>query len=119
MNTLAPTSQRGVRRVWSLILLALLFVTTAAALRAQGSTVRVETFSLRLNGEVVVEKPRGTTRVEAWDFQTVRVVAEKKGPAGSPIEPGELVLMGAQNSVIVQCRQGFGRIDLTIYVPNS
>jgi len=49
----------------------------------------------------------------------VRVVAEKKGAAGNSLEPGELVLMGAQNSVIVQCRQGFGRIDLTIYVPNS
>src|SRR5712691_4754280 len=118
MNTLAPTSRRGVRRVRSLILFALVFV-TAATLRAQGIAVRVEAFSLRLNGEVVVENPRGATRVEAWDFQTVRVVAEKKGPAGSSLEPGELVLMGAQNSVIVQCRQGIGRIDLTIYVPNS
>jgi len=119
MNTLAPTSRRGVRRVGSILLFAILFVTTAAALQAQGSAVRVETFSLRLNGEVVVENARGSTRVEAWDFQTVRVVAEKKGAAGNSLEPGELVLMGAQNSVIVQCRQGFGRIDLTIYVPNS
>jgi len=119
MNILAPTSRRGVRRVRSLILFALVFVTAAATLRAQGSAVRVETFSLRLNGEVVVENPRGATRVEAWDFQTVRVVAEKKGPAGSALEPGELVLMGAQNSVIVQCKQGSGRIDLTIYLPNS
>jgi VWFA-related protein len=119
MKTLAPTSRRGVRRVGSLLLFALLFVTTAAALQSQGSAIRVETFSLRLNGEVVVENPRGATRVEAWDFQTVRVVAEKKGAAGGSLESGELVLMGAQNSVIVQCRQGFGRIDLTIYVPNS
>src|SRR6266436_2333167 len=118
MNTLAPTSRRGVHRVRSLILFALVFG-IAATLRAQGSAIRVETFSLRLNGEVVVENPRGATRVEAWDFQTVRVLAEKKGPAGSSLEPGELVLMGAQNSVIVQCRQGFGRIDLTIYVPSS
>jgi VWFA-related protein len=27
--------------------------------------------------------------------------------------------MGAQNSIIVQCKQGVGRIDLTLYVPNS
>jgi VWFA-related protein len=119
MKTLAPIHRRGVCRVGSLLLFALLFSSTAAALQAQGSAVRVETFSLRLNGEVVVENPRGATRIESWDFQTVRVVAEKKGPAGSSIESGELVLMGAQNSVIVQCRQGSGRIDLTIYVPNS
>jgi VWFA-related protein len=119
MKTLAPKHRRGVCRVRSLLLFALAFVTVAATLRAQGSAVRVETFSLRLNGEVVVENPRGATRVESWDFQTVRVVAEKKDPAGSSIEPGELVLMGAQNSVIVQCKQGAGRIDLTIYVPNS
>lgn len=119
MKTLAPTHRRGVRRVRSLLLFAFVCVTAAATLRAQGSAVRVETFSLKLNGEVVVENPRGATRVESWDYQTVRVVAEKKGPAGSSIEPGELVLMGAQNSVIIQCKQGPGRIDLTLYVPNS
>src|ERR1700693_1348803 len=119
MKTLAPTNRRGVYRVRSLLLFVFVFVAAGATLRAQGSAVRVETFSLKLNGEVVVENPRGATRVESWDYQTVRVVAEKKGPAGSSIEPGELVLMGAQNSVIVQCKQGAGRIDLTIYVPNS
>jgi len=95
------------------------FVTAVATLRAQGSAVRVETFSLKLNGEVVVENPRGATRVESWNYQTVRVVAEKKGPAGSSIDPGELVLMGALNSVIVQCKPGPGRIDLTVYLPSS
>lgn len=119
MKSLAPTHRRGVCRACSLLLFALVFVTAAATLRAQGSAVRVETFSLKLNGEVVVENPRGATRVESWDYQTVRVVAEKKSPAGSSIDPGELVLMGALNSVIVQCKQGPGRIDLTIYVPNS
>jgi len=119
MKTLAPTHRGGVCRIRSLVLFAILFITPAATLRAQGSAVRVETFSLRLNGEVVVENARGATRVEAWDYQTVRVVAEKKGPAGSSIEPGELVLMGAQNSVIVQCKQGTGRIDLTLYVPST
>jgi hypothetical protein len=76
MKTLAPIHRRGVCRVGSLLLFALLFSTAAAALQAQGSAVRVETFSLKLNGEVVVENPRGATRVESWDFQTVRVVAE-------------------------------------------
>jgi VWFA-related protein len=119
MKTLAPTNRRGVRRARSFLLFAFVFVTAAATLRAQGSAVRVETFSLKLNGEVLVENPRGATRVESWAYQTVRVVAEKKGPAGSSIEPGELVLMGAQNSVIVQCKQGPGRIDVTLYVPHS
>ena len=119
MKTLAPTSRRGVHRVRVLVLFAFVFVTAAATLRAQGSAVRVETFSLRPNGEVVVENSRGATRVESWDYQTVRVVAEKKGPAGGSIVPSELVLMGAQNSVIVQCKQGAGRIDLTLYVPNN
>ena len=119
MKSIAPTHRRGVRRACSILLFALVFVTAAATLCAQGSAVRVETFSLKLNGEVVVENPRGATRVESWDYQTVRVVAEKKSPAGSSIDPGELVLMGALNSVIVQCKQGPGRIDLTIYVPNS
>jgi hypothetical protein len=35
------------------------------------------------------------------------------------MDPGELVLMGALNSVIVQCKPGPGRIDLTLYVPHS
>jgi VWFA-related protein len=119
MKTLAPKHRRGVRRVGSMLLFALAFVTAAATLRAQGSAVRVETFSLKLNGEVVVENARGTTRIESWDYQTVRVIAEKNAAAGSSIEPGELVLMGAQNSIIVQCKQGSGRIDLTLYVPQS
>jgi VWFA-related protein len=66
---------------------------------------------------VTVENPRGETRVESWDSQTVRVVAEKRAPNAKPIEPGELVLMGAQNSIIVQCKPGIGQVDLTVYVP--
>ena len=119
MKSFAPTRRPGVRRVCSLFLLVFVFVTAAVMLHAQGSAVRVETFSLKLNGEVVIENPRGATRVESWDYQTVRVVAEKKGPAGSSIDPGELVLMGALNSVMVQCKQGSGRIDLTLYVPSN
>jgi VWFA-related protein len=119
MKVLAPKRQRGIRCACTILLLAIVLVAAVATLRAQGSAVRVETFSLKPNGEVAVENPRGSTRVESWGFQTVRIVAEKKGPAGSLIEPGELVLMGAQNSVIVQCKPGQGRIDLIIYVPNS
>jgi VWFA-related protein len=118
MKTLAPTN-RGTSCVRSLFLCACVVVTASVTIRAQNSSMRVETFSLKPNGEVAVENPRGATRIETWDFKTVRVVAEKKGPAGSSIEPGELVLMGAQNSIIIQCRQGAGRIDLTIYVPHS
>jgi VWFA-related protein len=119
MKSLAPTRRRGVRGVCSLFLFVITFIASPAMLRGQGSAVRVETFSLKLNGEVVIENSRGATRVESWDYQTVRVVAEKKGTGGSSIDPGELVLMGALNSVIVQCKQGSGRIDLTLYVPNS
>jgi VWFA-related protein len=118
MKTLAPTN-RGTICVRSFFLCACVVVTASVTIRAQSSSMRVETFSLKPNGEVAVENPRGATRVETWDSTTVRVVAEKKGPAGSSIEPGELVLMGAQNSIIVQCRQGAGRIDLTLYVPHS
>ena len=115
----SPHEWRGVRRACSLFLLSLVIVIASPALRAQGSAVRVETFSLKPNGEVIVENPRGATRVESWDYQTVRVVAEKKGPAATQIDPGELVLMGALNSVILQCKQGQGIIDLTLYVPHN
>ena len=119
MNTSAPTLRCDTHRVRSLFLFAFVFVVATATLRAQGTAVRVETFSLRANGEVSVENPRGATRVESWDQQTVRVVAEKTAPPASRIEPGELVLMGAQNSVIVACKPGAGRIDLTLYVPRN
>ncbi|MEK6325280.1 MAG: VWA domain-containing protein [Acidobacteriota bacterium] len=119
MKILAPTNRRGINCARSLFLCACVLLTATVMLRAQSTAVRVETFSLKPNGEVAVENPRGATRVESWDSQTVRVVAEKKGPAGSSIEPGELVLMGAQNSIIVQCKQGAGRIDITLYVPHT
>jgi len=119
MKTLAPTNRHGVRRACSSLLVAFVLVAAGDTLRAQGSAVRVETFSLKVDGEVVVENSRGATRVESWEQQTVRVVAEKKGTAGSALEGGELVLMGALNSVIIQCRQGTGRIDLTIYAPSN
>lgn len=118
MKTLAPTN-RGTDCVRSLFLCACVVITASVTIRAQSTSMRVETFSLKPNGEVAVENPRGAIRVETWDSKTVRVLAEKKSPAGSSIEPGELVLMGAQNSIIVRCRQGSGRIDITLYVPHS
>src|SRR6266498_3301676 len=102
MKTFDPIHRRGLHRVIVPVLCAIVFAGAALTLRAQGSAVRVETFSLRPNGEVAVENPRGATRIESWDYQTVRVVAEKKSSAGGSIDPGELVLMGAQNSGIVQ-----------------
>jgi VWFA-related protein len=119
MKLSAPTIRRGVSRVRSLLVFASLFVVTAVTLKGQESAVRVETFSMKQNGEVSIENARGNTRVESWDYQTVRVVAEKKSNSGAAIEPGELVLMGAQGSVIVQCKPGSGKIDLTLYVPNT
>lgn len=116
MKTLAPT-RRGLRRVSSLFFFLSAVLVMSSLTRAQGTAVRVETFSLKPGGEVAVENPRGETRIEAWDFQTVRVVAEKRASAASSIEPGEFVLMGAQNSIIVQCKPGTGQIDLTVYVP--
>ena len=118
MKTLAPATRRDIRRVRSLFLFAFVFLLASTTPRAQGTAVRTETFSLKPGGEIVVENARGATRVESWDYQTVRVLAEKRAP-GSSIEPGELVLMGAQNSLIVQCRQGSDRIDLTLYVPHG
>lgn len=119
MNNSAPMNQRGGYRLPVLLLFTFVFVNAAVTLYAQGSSVRVETFSLKPDGGVFVENSRGATRVESWDYQTVRITAEKKDTAGSPMGPGELVLMSAQNSVIVQCKQGSGRIDLTLYVPNG
>src|SRR5512143_1159692 len=119
MNNSAPMNQRGGYRLLVHLLFPFVFVTASVPLHAQGSAVRVETFSLKPDGGVFVENSRGATRVESWDYQTVRITAEKKDTAGSSIGPGELVLMSAQNSVIVQCKQGSGRIDLTLYVPNG
>ena len=118
MNSSAPNERRGVCRARLLFLFSIALLVSAATLHAQGSAVRVETFALNPLGEVVIENPRGTTRVESWDAGTVRVVAEKAGAATS-IDAGELVLMGTQNSVVVQCRSGIGRVDLTMYVPHG
>jgi len=111
MNSTAP--------IRSVLMFTFLIAFTAPAPRAQGTAIRAETFSLRPGGELFVDNARGATRVETWDSQTVRVLVEKTSAGGASIEPGELVLMGAQNSVIVQCKQGSGRLDLTLYVPHG
>lgn len=119
MKSLAPIQRRNVYCVRSLFLFSIVGFVASITLHAQGSAVRVESFSLKPGGEVVVENPRGATRVESWEAETVRVVAEKKAPGATSIEPGELVLMGAQNSILVQCKPGAGRVDLTMYVPHG
>lgn len=118
MNMSAPNQRGGVCRARFVFLFSIALLVNAPTLHAQGSAVRVETFALNPLGEVVIENPRGTTRVESWDAGTVRVVAEKAGAATS-MDAGELVLMGTQNSVVVQCKSGIGRVDLTMYVPHG
>src|SRR5438128_4451121 len=117
MKIPAPTRRSCIRFVCLISLFAFAAAASITTLHAQGSAIRVETFSLRPNGRVIVENSRGAINVESWQNQAVRVVAEKKTPAAGSIDPGELVLMGAQNSIIVQCKAGTGRIDLTLYVP--
>jgi len=104
----------------SLLILSTFFIATTT-LHAQGGAVRVETFNLISGGQVRVENLRGATRIEVWDFDSVRVVAEKKTPAGAVLDPTDLILMGIQNTLTVQCRQSprAGRIDLTISVPRN
>ncbi len=101
------------------LLLVFAFATLTPTLLAQNAAMRVESFTLDPGGIVKVENPLGATRVQAWGNQTVRVVAEKKGRDGAQLQPTEVMMMGAQNSLFIQCRQtGLpGRIDLLIYAP--
>lgn len=122
MKTSAPKLRRDLYyRVALPLSFAIAFLVSTSTLQAQGSSTRVESFSLQPGGEVRVENSRGSTRVDAWDGQTVRVTAEKKTPTGGALEAGELVLMGVGNTVFIQCKQGSasGRIDLTISVPRG
>lgn len=128
MFKLAPTrrcekldSSIQLRRVaLSLLFISTLFI-NMPSLKAQGSSVRVETFNLNSGGQVRIENLRGATRVEVWDVDSVRVVAEKKSPAGSSLDPSELMLMGVENTITIQCKQlgRPGRIDLTVSVPRG
>lgn len=122
MKTSAPTLRRDqTHRVASALLFAIAFLISTNTLGAQGSSTRVESFALQPGGEVRVENSRGSTRVDSWEGQTVRVTAEKKTPTASALEAGELVLMGMGNTVFIGCKQGAisARIDLTVYVPRG
>lgn len=128
MFKLAPTRQReklGNRIQLRRAALSLFFISTffinIPSLEAQGSSVRVETFNLNPGGQVRIENLRGATRIEAWDMDSVRVVAEKKSPAGASLDPSDLMLMGIQNTIAIQCKQQGrpGRIDLTVSVPRG
>jgi VWFA-related protein len=127
MHNSAPIARgdRGktsrLRCALSISLLAILCLIDTSKLMAQGAVTRTETFELSSGGQVRVENARGATHVEAWEDQTVRVIAEKRTPAGSPLDANELVLMSVQNTVYIQCKQSPrpGRIDLTVYVPRQ
>src|ERR1044072_885775 len=128
MFKLAPTRRREkldnriqLRRAALSLLFISTFFINMPSLEAQGSSVRVETFNLNPGGQVRIENLRGATRIEAWDMDSVRVVAEKKSPAGASLDPSDLMLMGIQNTITIQCKQQGrpGRIDLTVSVPRG
>ena len=128
MRTLAPTRSKTLSHNHARILILSLLVAVgfvcvvnSKTIKAQGSAMRVETFRLNPGGQVQVENTRGAIRVLSWDDAAVRVVAEKKMPSGSPLDPSDLMLMRVQNTVVVKCRQGAatGRVDLTVYVPRD
>lgn len=128
MFRLAPTRRREkldsrvqLRRVALSLFFISTFFINMPSLEAQGTSVRVETFNLNPGGQVRIENLRGATRIEAWDMDSVRVVAEKKSPAGASLDPSDLMLMGIQNTITIQCRQlgRAGRIDLTVSVPRG
>ena len=102
-----------------IITLAMMVFDLTPIVNAQAAATRVETFSLAPDGQVRVENLRGATSVEVWNEESVRVVAERKTPPSLALEPADLVLMSAQNTVIIQCRQSGkpGRINLTVYLP--
>jgi VWFA-related protein len=128
MFILAPTRRREkldariqLRRAALSFLFISAFLINIPTLEAQNASVRVETFDLNPGGQVRIENLRGATRIEVWDADSVRVVAEKKTPAGASLDPADLVLMGIQNTITIQCRQTNrpGRIDLTLTVPRG
>ena len=118
MFILAPTRRRQINRVAALLCLSLLVINYPAA-HAQAGAVRIESFDVNGDGQVRIENMRGAVRIDVWEVPTVRVVAEKRTPAGAALEPNDLMLMGIQNTITVQCRQTNrpGRIDLTVTVP--
>src|SRR4051812_38238232 len=118
MFNLAPTRRRRMTLVVALLSLTIPVINHPYA-SAQASAIRIESFDLNADGLVRIENMRGAIRIEVWEMPTVRVVAEKRSPAGSPLDPNELLLMGIQNTITVQCRQTAraSRIDLTVTLP--
>lgn len=102
-----------------IIAIALLALDLTPVVNAQAAATRVETFGLAPDGQVRIENLRGSTSIEVWNEESVRVVAERKTPPSLALEPSDLILMSAQNTIIIQCRQSGkpGRIDLTVYLP--
>lgn len=103
-----------------ILVLSITFVIPMPVSLAQGSSMRSESFALRPGGQVRVENARGSTVVETWDGNTVRIVAEKIGRTSSALDRSELILMAAQNTVLVQTKDSTqpGRINLMLYVPH-
>jgi VWFA-related protein len=120
MFTIAPTRRRRIIRVAWLICLIMLVINHPMA-RAQASAMRIETFDLQADGLVRIENMRGAIHIDVWEMPSVRVIAEKRMPLGAALEPNELLLMGIQNTITIQCRQSnrAGRIDLKVTVPRQ
>lgn len=123
MRSSAPVSKPNAERrnYWFIISFTIAFLALAPVLtrfvaEAGSSSMRVEKFSVRPDAQVRIDNPRGSTRVEVWNEQAVRVVAEK---TTGTINASELVLMSAQNTVYVECKQVGqpGIINLQVFVP--
>src|SRR5262245_40536797 len=123
MKALAPLSlmmaplSRWCVAMCALFLLVTSAVSTASVGAAQSSNIRMETYQFKPNGQVRVENKRGGTRIEVWDDWSVQIVAEKK--SGKPLDPGDLALMAAENSLLIQCRDAGAadRVDVEVFVP--
>jgi VWFA-related protein len=102
-----------------IFLMAFSQATAGLSARAQGGATRTEVFTFRPGGQVRIENSRGPTRVEVRDHQSVRVIAEKKGRGVTSLDSSELVLMSAQDTILIQCRQSSqpGSIELMVSVP--
>ena len=116
LRRIARRPNLGIALIITVVALALAL---PPALNAQAGATRVETFGLAPDGQVRVENLRGATSVEVWNEDSVRVVAERKTPPSLALDPSDLILMSAQNQIIIQSRQSSrpGRIDLTVYLP--
>lgn len=103
-----------------ILVLSITFIIPVPASLAQGSSMRTESFALKPGGQVRVENARGSTTVETWDGNTVRIVAEKIGRVSPSLDRSELILMAAQNTILVQTKDSSqpGRINLMLYVPH-